>query len=133
MVWIWTVHSLSTSRDSETQNICPSALRATSVRFLGVFIMRFCLRDFQPNSYNSLPHCKPSKTGQWEGLETEHFCKGWKGEIFILLFNRSATNLSVCLPSAREDLALLQRQFRVTEGSRKSNADQAHNTIRKQQ
>lgn len=34
---------------------------------------------------------------------------------------------------AREDLAKLQRQFRLTEGSRKQYADQATNTLRKQQ
>lgn len=33
---------------------------------------------------------------------------------------------------AREDLANLQRQFRLTEGSRKQYADQATNTLRKQ-
>ena len=40
--------------------------------------------------------------------------------------------VSLCL-SARDDLAKLQRQFRLTEGSRKQYADQATNTLRKQQ
>ena len=35
--------------------------------------------------------------------------------------------------SAREDLAKLQRQFRLTEGSRKQYADQATYALRKQQ
>ena len=44
----------------------------------------------------------------------------------------SNKRVSLCL-SARDDLAKLQRQFRLTEGSRKQYADQATNTLRKQQ
>lgn len=44
-----------------------------------------------------------------------------------------AENYSMLCFAAREDLAKLQRQFRLTEGSRKQYADQATNTLRKQQ
>lgn len=46
--------------------------------------------------------------------------------IYILL-------LSSLLPLARDDLAKLQRDFRVREGSRKAYAEHAQNVIRKQQ
>lgn len=42
------------------------------------------------------------------------------------------TRNSIYYDLAREDLAVLQRKLRVSEGNKKSYADQAHNVLRKQ-
>lgn len=53
------------------------------------------------------------------------------GETKFERFQAKYTTFLIC--TARDDLAKLQRQYRVTEGSRKQYADLAQNTLRKQQ